>query len=297
VRRVGFDNGRSKKKVWKKIVSRSSSKGFPIKTICHSMGYARSSYYKAIHQSSKLKRTHADVLKFVYNIRQEMPNLGCRKLHYLLRRTLLESGHTVLGRDRLFELLRERNMLIHRKRKYAVTTDSKHPFKVYENLILNQSVNKKNQVWVSDITYVRTKQGFSYISLITDMYSRKIVGYLVSNSVELKGCVKAYKMALKNGKPEIHHSDRGSQYCSYVYTDLVKKNGAKISMASAGNCYENALAERINGILKHEFNLCATFENLKHVRKAVKQAVKVYNEKRPNWALNFKMPDEVYFAA
>ena len=226
-----------------------------------------------------------------------MPNLGCRKLHYLLRKTLLISGHSSIGRDKLFQLLRERNMLILRKRKYAITTDSNHQFKVYKNLILDKAITRKNQVWVSDITYVKTKKGFSYISLITDAFSRKIVGYHASNSLELTGCVKAYKMALKNGKPEIHHSDRGSQYCSYVYTGLVKKYGAKISMAAAGNCYENALAERINGILKHEFNLNAKFDNLKHVRKTLDQVIKVYNEKRPNWALNLKVPNEVYIAA
>ncbi len=226
-----------------------------------------------------------------------MPNLGCRKLHYLLRKTLLISGHSSIGRDKLFQLLRERNMLILRKRKYAITTDSNHQFEVYKNLILDKAITRKNQVWVSDITYVKTKKGFSYISLITDAFSRKIVGYHASNSLELTGCVKAYKMALKKGKPEIHHSDRGSQYCSYVYTGLVKKYGAKISMAAAGNCYENALAERINGILKHEFNLNAKFDNLKHVRKTLDQVIKVYNEKRPNWALNLKVPNEVYIAA
>jgi transposase InsO family protein len=226
-----------------------------------------------------------------------MPRIGGKKLHYLLRKTLLESGNMSLGRDRLFELLRERNMLIERRRRYAVTTNSKHPFKTYKNLILGKEITRPNQVWVSDITYVRTKEGFSYVSLVTDLFSRKIVGYHANQTLELEGCVKALKQALKHGEPEIHHSDRGSQYCSYVYTKMLKKQNAKISMAEAGNCYENAVAERINGILKQEFNLNATFINLKHVQKAVGQAVKIYNSKRPNWSLNLKMPDQVYFAA
>lgn len=245
----------------------------------------------------KEKELHSVVLQKVYNIRQEMPNLGCRKLHFLLRKIFLESGGIPIGRDKLFSLLRERKMLIYRKRKFAVTTDSNHPFKIYDNLILGTSITRVNQVWVSDITYVRTKQGFNYVSLITDLYSRKIVGYHASNSLELEGCVQALKMALKHGKPEIHHSDRGSQYCSYTYTRLVKQQNARISMAAAGNCYENAVAERINGILKQEFNLNVNFENLKHVKKTLQQAVRVYNEKRPNWALNLKVPCEIYNAA
>ena len=226
-----------------------------------------------------------------------MPVLGTRKLHYLLRKKLLESGHACLGRDRLFALLRQKNMLIKRKRKYAVTTDSNHPFKKYGNLVLDTVITHPNQVWVSDITYVRTVQGFCYVSLVMDLYSRKIVGYHASSSLELEGCVKALKIALKCGKPEIHHSDRGSQYCSHIYTGLLKKEDAEISMAEAGNCYENANAERINGILKQEFNLNATFESLKQVRKTLKQAVKVYNQKRPHWSLNLQVPDKVYAAA
>ena len=115
----------------------------------------------------------------IYNIRQVMPNLGCRKLHYLLRKALLKSGHSSLGRDKLFQLLREKNMLILRKRKYAITTDSNHQFKVYKNLILDKAITRKNQVWVSDITYVKTKKGFSYISLITDAFI-----FFFSNNLE-----------------------------------------------------------------------------------------------------------------
>lgn len=237
------------------------------------------------------------MLKNIYNIREEMPKIGGKKLHFLLRQTLLKSGNISLGRDRLFELLRERNLLIRRKRKYAVTTNSNHAFKIYQNLILGKEITRPNQVWVSDITYVRTREGFSYVSLITDLFSRKIVGYHASQSLELQGCIEALKGALKLGKPEIHHSDRGSQYCSRMYTQLLKKQNSKISMAAAGNCYENAVAERINGILKEEYNLNATFINLKHVKKALEQAVNTYNSKRPHWSLNLKMPDQVYFAA
>lgn len=271
--------------------------GLSVASSCAELGYARSSFYKALKQKKKKENVQTTVINQVLTIRQEMPKIGCRKLHYLMRKTLLTSGHISLGRDRLFALLREKNLLIKRKRKYAVTTNSNHAFKVYKNLILGEEIKYANHVWVSDITYVRTQQGFCYVSLITDLYSRKIVGYHVSRSLELEGCIIALRMALKQGQPEIHHSDRGSQYCSYAYTEILKEQGTKISMAQAGNCYENAVAERINGILKQEFNLSATFTNLVHVRKALEQAATIYNTKRPNWSLGLKMPNEVFNAA
>lgn len=268
-----------------------------VRSTCRLLGYARSSYYKQV-KKAKAKRTHhGAVLDQIHSIRQEMPKVGGRKLHYLLRQTLLKSGNTELGRDRLFDLLRENNLLVERKKKYAVTTNSNHPFKVYKNLIMKEVVHHTDQIWVSDITYIRTKHGFSYLSLVTDLFSRKIVGYHASESLELVGCIKALKMALKQGKPKIHHSDRGSQYCSHRYTNMLKKYNVKISMTENGNCYENAVAERMNGILKQEFNLNATFVDLRHVRKAVDQAIKVYNSKRPNWSLKLKTPDQIYLAA
>ena len=275
----------------------NSKKRINVRSSCRLLGYARSSYYKQTKRVKAKRKSHAEVLSEVYSIRQEMPKVGGKKLHYLLRQTLLQSGNAELGRDRLFDLLRENNLLIERRKKCAITTNSNHPFKVYRNLILKEVANHVNQIWVSDITYIRTKQGFSYLSLITDLYSRKIVGYHTSDGLELKGCVKALEMAFKHGKPMIHHSDRGSQYCSYEYTKMLKKYNVQISMTENGNCYENAVAERMNGILKQEFNLNATFVDIKHVRKAVDQAVKVYNSKRPNWSLNLKTPDQVYLAA
>lgn len=264
---------------------------------CRLFGYARSTFYKHNKQVQVKKIYHTEVLKEIYSIRQEMPKIGGKKLHYLLRQTLLKSGNVELGRDRLFNLLRENNLLVERKKRYTITTDSKHPFRVYKNLIMKDLIVGVNQVWVSDITYIRTKHGFSYLSLVTDLFSRKIVGYHTSESLELIGCVKALEMAFKKGTPKIHHSDRGSQYCSHKYTKMLKNRNVKISMTENGNCYENAVAERINGILKQEFNLNATFVNINQVKKAVDQAIKVYNSKRPNWSINLKTPDQVYLAA
>ena len=188
-------------------------------------------------------------------------------------------------------------MLVKNKKRYAITTNSNHPFRKYRNRILGKEIKHKDQVWVSDITYIRLKKGFCYVSLITDLYSRKIVGYHANSTLELEGCVLALKKAYKGGKPKTHHSDRGTQYCSYVYTDLLKKKAVKISMTEDGNCYENAVAERVNGILKNEFNLNIKFEDIKQVRKALKQAVETYNSIRPSWAIDLKRPDELYQAA
>jgi putative transposase len=275
----------------------NQQKGVGIKASCASLKYARSSYYKALGKAARDTTSLICILDGIQAIRQEMPRIGGKKLHFLLRKTLLESGHSCLGRDRLFALMREKGLLIKRRRKYAVTTDSRHGFHTYENLVKGKLITESNYAWVSDITYVRTKAGFSYVSLITDLYSRKIVGYHASNSLELQGCMWALKQALKTGKPKIHHSDRGSQYCSHAYTGLLKKNNIAISMAQTGNCYENAVAERVNGILKQEFNLSATFKNLKHVQKALKQAVQAYNTKRPHWSINLMVPDKLHQAA
>jgi hypothetical protein len=263
---------------------------------CKALGYARSSYYKRLTLERKQRSINAVLLDHVRIIRKEMPKIGCKKLHRILSKNIT-CCELLPGRDCFFNILRSNNLLIERKRKYAVTTNSNHPYKVYKNLIKKKTINRPNQVWVSDITYVRLTKGFAYVSLVTDHYSKKIVGYHVSNNLELKGCLSAIKMALRKGKPEYHHSDRGSQYCSYQYTTKLKKHQVKISMTENGNCYENAVAERINGILKHEFNLYANFKTIKQVQKTLKQAVNIYNNKRPHWTLDLKVPNEIHKAA
>jgi putative transposase len=202
-----------------------------------------------------------------------------------------------VGRDALFKILREHNMLTLRKKYSCRTTNSYHRFYKYNNLIKDMKVTRPNQVWVSDITYIRTLNGFCYLALITDMYSRKIVGYDISDSLELKGCVRALNKALyqtKNIKGLIHHSDRGIQYCSNVYTKILKRNKINISMTEENHCYENALAERVNGILKDEFYLDQTFMNVAHAKRAAKNAINLYNEIRLHLSLDFKTPNMVY---
>jgi len=208
-----------------------------------------------------------------------------------------EKQQVKVGRDTLFNILREHKMLTLRKKYSTRTTNSYHRFYKYNNIIKDVEVKRPNQIWVSDITYIRTINGFCYLALITDMYSRKIVGYDISDSLELKGCVRALNKAIyqaKNIKGLIHHSDRGIQYCSNVYTQILKRNKIDISMTEENHCYENAMAERVNGILKDEFYLDQTFANVAHAKRAAKNAIKLYNEIRLHLSLDFKTPNMVY---
>lgn len=188
-------------------------------------------------------------------------------------------------------------MLTLRKKYSARTTNSLHRFYKYKNIIKEVKVTRPNQVWVSDITYIRTVKEFCYLALITDMHSRKIVGYDLSNSLELKGCVRALDKALYQAKDIsglIHHSDRGIQYCSNLYKQILKRNNIGISMTEENHCYENAMAERVNGILKDEFYLDQTFDSLQHAKRATKNAINLYNEVRLHLSLDFKTPNMVY---
>jgi len=187
-------------------------------------------------------------------------------------------------------------MLVKPKKTSCRTTNSNHHFHKYNNLITGFVPTKINQVWVTDITYIRTVNGFCYLALVTDVFSRKIVGYDISDSLELLGALRALKKALyKTDVSElIHHSDRGVQYCSHQYTGELLRRNIKISMTEENHCYENAIAERVNGILKDEFYLDQTFYNTKHSQVAVKNAIKIYNNERLHLSLGFKTPNSVY---
>jgi putative transposase len=195
--------------------------------------------------------------------------------------------------------MRDEGLLIKRKRKYAKTTNSKHGFKTYNNKIKELEIIKSNQVWVSDITYISTREGFMYLALITDLFSRKIVGYDISDSLEAEGCKRALKRALslvKESSEIIHHSDRGIQYCCKEYIKILKGRKMEISMAAKGDCYENAVAERVNGILKGEYDLGMKFLSKKLAVKSTKEAVNLYNNLRLHSSINFKTPQQIYAA-
>ena len=228
--------------------------------------------------------------------RKEQSRVGGRKLHMALQ-PFFEAAQLKVGRDYLFAILREYNMLIRRKKAMCRTTYSHHRFYTYKNLVKSMTVSHPNQVWVADITYIRTISGFCYLALITDMYSRKIVGYDISDSLELAGCLRALKTARRQARPAaglVHHSDRGFQYCSNQYVDELKKHSFQISMTEENHCYENAIAERVNGILKDEFFLDQIFYSPLHAKYAVENAIKIYNSKRLHLSLGYKTPNMVF---
>jgi transposase InsO family protein len=236
------------------------------------------------------------VLDLVFEIRRKMPRLGGKKLYHLLRSDLQKVGK--IGRDKFFAILRKHGLLVERKRSFTRTTHSFHRFYKYNNLLKDSTITAPNQCYVADITYIRTEGNFVYLFLLTDYFSRKIVGWSLSKSLSIEGGLLALKMAFKQrGKPDfslIHHSDRGIQYCSNAYVDLLKKQDSLISMTEENHCYENSLAERVNGILKDEFYLGSTFKNFEQAQKAVSEAVETYNEYRPHWSLGLKTPAEVH---
>jgi transposase InsO family protein len=264
--------------------------------ICNCFGQTRDAYYKYKHRQSKQIEVFEKIIDMVKERRVDQPREGGRKLHKALKEKFQHDGLKV-GRDKLFKILFIYGMLVKRKRSGVRTTNSYHHFHKHKNLIKNLIITKPNQVWVSDITYIRLVNGFCYLALITDVYSRKIVGYDVSNSLELAGCLRAFKQAQRLARPApglIHHSDKGSQYCCNEYVNLLKKHHVKISMTEENNCYENAMAERVNGILKDEFYLDQSFEKLKLACGACENAIKIYNNKRLHLSLDYKTPEEVF---
>lgn len=263
-------------------------------------GCSRQAYHQWLKRQ-QLRLLQEDlILELVLEQKRLLPHSGGRKMLHLITPHLQGMGIDI-GRDCFFDLLRKHDLLVKTKKRRVVTTQSKHPFKVYGNLVQGLTVQRILQVWVTDITYIRTLEGFVYLALLTDSFSRKILGWDLSDALELEGCLRALKMALKplpkdwqQHYPCIHHSDRGSQYCAYAYTDLLKQHQLQISMAAAGNCYENAQAERINGILKTEFELHQTFNAKSSARAAVKDAIDKYNHLRPHCCLQLQTPAAVF---
>lgn len=220
-------------------------------------------------------------------------------MYKLLQADIVQPGVSV-GRDKFFGILRSAGLLVRRKRNYVRTTQSYHRFRVYKNQLKNKKISKINEAWVSDITYIRSNEGFLYLSLITDVYSRKIVGWSLSRNLQIEGAMKALKMAIKQRcgtKDLIHHSDRGIQYCSKDYVSLLHENKITISMTEENHCYENAIAERINGILKQEYNMEGSFKTYSQAIKGCKQGIYLYNEERPHMSLGLKTPNQLHRVA
>ncbi len=267
-----------------------------VSSLCRFSGMSRANWYKTRRHRKRRSVDKDLVLSLVKEQRRLHPRMGGRKLRDVLRFPLYEAG-TCMGRDRFFELLRAEELLVPPAPKSCRTTNSHHCLPLFCNLVRDLAPSGPNQIWVSDITYIRTENDFVYLALIMDRYSRKIVGYHCGDTLEALGCITALSQALADlpkGCHPIHHSDRGCQYCSHEYVNCLKKHGLKVSMTETDHCAENAHAERINGTLKIEYGLGATFRNADQARHAVKQAVWLYNHRRPHASLHMRIPAEVH---
>jgi putative transposase len=264
--------------------------------LCVTAGMTRQNYYK---QRSLREREAVDetlILALIRRERSRHPRIGGRKLLHLIGGDL-ESAGVEIGRDRFFVLLDRHDLLIERKAHGVRTTRSWHGFGVYPNLAKSLILAGPHELLVSDITYIRTLEGFMFLSLVMDVFSRTIVGYDSSDSLEMEGALRALSMAqgqLPGGRVTMHHSDRGSQYCCGAYIGQLKDGGMTISMTEENHCYENARAERLNGILKQEYGLGETFARKSQVSGAVCEAVDLYNNFRPHGALDNRIPMQVH---
>jgi putative transposase len=259
-----------------------------LRELCRLLGYSAQAYYQYLKSGESRSFRQEEVIQQVLAYRRDQPRIGTRKLLALLQPDM--------GRDAFFELLRSSGLLVRRKRRRARTTFSFHRFRKYPDLVKGMSVERPAQLWVSDITYIRIKEDFAYLSLVTDAYSRKIIGFSLSHDLSTDTCLRALKMALTtrlSDQPLIHHSDRGIQYCSAAYTRLLNKKGIAISMTQSGNPRDNAIAERVNGILKREL-LHKTYEDIPSAVQSVKRAVAVYNTLRPHSSLDMMTPDQAH---
>ncbi|WP_162818026.1 IS3 family transposase [Niabella yanshanensis] len=262
-------------------------------------GYSRSGYYKSLRTIIQSDLTEAVVVDLVGSVRRYQPMIGGKKLYSLLKADLAKPGSRV-GRDKFFDILRKQKLLIKRRRRYVTTTDSYHRFRKYNNKVKDQLLTGPGQVIVSDITYLRTSSGFVYLFLQTDAWSRKITGWHLSESLGIAGALKALEMSIRQYPSTlgtIHHSDRGIQYCCDAYVSALQEAGMEISMTEENHCYENAQAERVNGILKQEFLLDSVFADKQEAFKAVKEAIYTYNYRRPHWSLNLRIPIQLHNAA
>lgn len=268
-----------------------------IEKLCRLFGKTRHAYYD--HQWRKEDEFLKEelILQIVREIRQSLPKVGTRKLHYMINKRLIEH-ELEAGRDYLFDLFLKHKLLIRNRRRRIITTDSKHWMRKYTNLTIELQVISPEQLWVSDITYIRLINGFVYLSLITDAYSRKIVGYSLRKDLSAEGCLNALQMALFSRKhlhqQLIHHSDRGCQYCCKEYVDLLNENNIAISMTNNGDPYENAIAERVNGIIKSEFNLYSSQFGFEETSSMIQKTIAAYNQFRPHASCDYLTPDQAH---
>jgi transposase InsO family protein len=277
--------------------SEKKEKAFKIKWIYESFGVSKQAYYQQITREKVRDAEREKIINWVIEYRKTLPKTGTRKLYEYLQPKMVQTN-IKMGREALNNLLRCRGMLIKKTKRYFITTDSKHFFYKSPNLLIDLKITHSEQVFVSDITYIKTDTGHSYLALVTDAYSRKIMGWSLQDNMKVSMVKDALNMAYKNcvfnHKNIIHHSDRGIQYCCPDYSQYAENKGFILSTTQQYDPYENAIAERINGILKYEFGLRKTIKSIEIAQKMVAQAVELYNNLRMHWSLNFKKPQEVH---
>lgn len=277
---------------------KGTRKYYSIDNLCAAFGYTRQAWYNHL-RSVQLNFLEAEIiLEKILEIRAELPKTGCIKLHKELNNGFLQGHGITMGRDAVFAFVREHDLLIKSKKKWARTTNSFHRYKLHPDLVERRSAIRSEEIWVSDITYLRTVTGFVYLSLVTDAYSRKIMGYHLAPDLKAIGCIKALNMAIKGRsqplRPLIHHSDRGTQYCCDNYINLLKDSNIMISMTQSGSPYDNAIAERVNGILKMEFDLDRTLKNIGQTKTEVQIAIHKYNNMRLHASCEFQTPQQTH---
>jgi transposase InsO family protein len=268
---------------------------YSLQSLCGLFGYSRQAFYK--QQRLQLIEQSRDglILQQVLNIRNEQPRCGTRKLAVMLQ-PFFKKQNIHIGRDAFFYLLSKNKLLIRKRKRSTHTTNSKHFFYRYPNLVAHFTPLHAHELWVADITYIPMKERFAYLYLITDAYSRKIVGFHVSDDMRVTSAIIALQKALDQKPADaivIHHSDRGLQYCSNDYVALLKAHHARISMTQNGDPYENAMAERVNGILKTEL-ISDSYADLKAAMQHIARCITVYNYKRVHSSLNWQIPDKVH---
>ncbi|MDB2555625.1 IS3 family transposase [Flavobacteriaceae bacterium] len=259
---------------------------------------SKQAFYKRLTTQQKKEIDHQKMIKMVKEYRKKVGSkTGGIKLHNELKQDFIDAGIKI-GRDKFYSFLRLNKLLIPKTKNYITTTNSNHMYKKYKNLVKDKVPNRPEQLWVSDITYIKTENGHNYLALVTDAYSKQIMGYKLDNHMRTSLCLDALAMAIKNRKyPNrklIHHSDRGFQYCNPKYTTFAQENGITMSMTEQYDPYENAIAERVNRTLKYEYGLKKTIKNTDLALKMTQQVVYIYNNLRTHFSLNLRKPADVH---
>jgi putative transposase len=262
--------------------------------LCAVFGRSRQGLWKHLRLAGACRKKEQAAIDIIRStIRNRQPRTGTRKMLSEVNRQLLLQGESPIGRDHLFKLLRRHEMLVAPLRRWTRTTNSYHRFRTHKNLLKNTVQTGPHQAWVADITYLRQTKGFCYLFLLTDTYSRKIVGYHLSENLGVEGAIKALRMAIGQcPQPQglIHHSDRGIQYCCDEYAAILEAQKITVSMTEQNHCYENAMAERVNETLKYDLLLGETFRSYKMAAMATKEAIKIYNEERWHQSIGYLTP-------